>query len=116
MPPLLAPQFFIGQEPPKDVWVTKLLESKEKDIGHEQSKGRAQDTESHDWRWSEPHSTGYPVVKKQIYWGGEIFLLTFAYKDVYLPHNPPPFPRNVPPTVHFRPLKLHTAIKKSFKR
>jgi hypothetical protein len=42
MPPLLAPQFFIGRESPKDVWVIKLLESKEKDIGHEHSKGRVQ--------------------------------------------------------------------------
>jgi len=42
MPPLLAPQFFIDRESPKDVWVTKLLESKKKDIGHEHSKGRVQ--------------------------------------------------------------------------
>ena len=42
MPPLLAPQFFIGHESPKDVWVIKLLESNEKDIGHERSKGRVQ--------------------------------------------------------------------------
>jgi len=42
MPPLLAPQFFIGRESPKDVWVIKLLKSKEKDIGPEQSKGRVQ--------------------------------------------------------------------------
>jgi len=42
MPPLLAPQFFIGRESPKDVWVIKLLESKEKDIGHEHGKGRVQ--------------------------------------------------------------------------
>jgi len=42
MPSLLAPQFFIGRESPKDVWVIKLLESKEKDIGHEHGKGRVQ--------------------------------------------------------------------------
>ncbi len=41
MPPLLAPQFFIGHESPKDAWANKLRE-KEKDTGHEHSKGRVQ--------------------------------------------------------------------------
>jgi hypothetical protein len=39
MPPPLIPQFFIGSEPPKDVWVNKL-KVKEKDISHKHSKGR----------------------------------------------------------------------------
>jgi len=38
MPPLKAPQFFIGRESPKDVWVNQLR-SKEKDIGYEHGKG-----------------------------------------------------------------------------
>ena len=37
MPPLLAPQFFIGCESPKDAWVNNLT-SKEKDIGREHCK------------------------------------------------------------------------------
>jgi hypothetical protein len=37
MPPLEVPQFFIGRESQKDVWINKP-ESKEKDIGHEQRK------------------------------------------------------------------------------
>jgi hypothetical protein len=40
MPPLYKPhRFFIGHESLKDVWVNQLR-SKEKDIGHENSKGR----------------------------------------------------------------------------
>jgi hypothetical protein len=42
MPPLYKPhKFFIGRESLKDVWVNQLR-SKEKDIGHEHSKGRVQ--------------------------------------------------------------------------
>jgi hypothetical protein len=41
MPPPLIPQFFIGRESLKDVWVNKLR-MKEKDISHEQGKGRIQ--------------------------------------------------------------------------
>ena len=37
MPPLLIPQFFIGRESLKDVWVDKLGLD-EKDISHESSK------------------------------------------------------------------------------
>jgi len=39
--PIQAPQFFIGRESPKDVWVNQPRQ-KEKDIGHERGKERVQ--------------------------------------------------------------------------
>ena len=74
MPPLLAPQFFIGHESPKDAWANKLRKT-EKGTDHEHSKGRVQGDESPGGGRSKPHSyTGYPKSIKLISMGiGEYY-------------------------------------------
>ena len=64
MPPPLAPQFFIGHESQKDVWVTSL-DQRKKILVTNMVKEEFKDIELHDEDGLNliGHS-GYPVVKK----------------------------------------------------
>ena len=65
MPPLKAPQFFIGRESQKDVWATSLNQRK-KILVTNMVKEESKNIELHDGGGLNLMLRGYPVVKNKI--------------------------------------------------
>jgi hypothetical protein len=85
MPPLLAPQFFIGREPPKDGWVIKLRQRKKISVTNI-VKEEFKDTESHDGGGLDLIVIRDTQTSRNIdiYGEGRIFFLSFGFKDGFL--------------------------------
>jgi hypothetical protein len=86
MPPRSAPQFFIGRESLKDAWVNELIDQRKKLLVTNSVKEEFKDIEFHDGGCLNLIIKRDTQTSRNIdtYGYGEIFFLTFGFKDVSL--------------------------------